>query len=65
VTTPHQASYIEVQTDALEAATRAWDSEQIGRIFRQMQVEGVSSEGRLTVLRTVIARIQPQMEAGQ
>ncbi|MGO9159958.1 MAG: hypothetical protein ACLP7J_04490 [Streptosporangiaceae bacterium] len=65
MTTPHQATDIDVQTDALEAATRARDSEQISRIFRHMQAEGVSSEGRLTVLRTVIARIQPYMEAGQ
>jgi hypothetical protein len=65
VTAPRQTSYIDVQTDALEAATRARDSEQIGRIFRHMQAEGVTPEARLTVLRTVIARIQPQMEAGQ
>ncbi len=64
MTPPRPASYIDVQTDALEAAARARDSEQIGRIFRHMQAEGVTSQARLAVLRTVVARIQPQMEAG-
>jgi hypothetical protein len=50
-----------VQTDALEAATRVHDTDQIRRIFRHMQAEGVSPQARLSALRTVVARIQPHM----
>ena len=63
-----EASYIDVQTNALEAAVRQLDTGAAERILGHMRAEGVSGIDLLTTIHVVVDRVHhpdPELEAGQ
>jgi hypothetical protein len=69
VSTAGEASYIDVQTDALEAAVRRLDTGTAERILGHMRAEGVSGMDLFTTIHVVVDRVhhadpELQREAG-